>query len=277
MKSILIGFLLLSTLITSAQQQWKFYVAFEDATQSKDTIWFIWDTTATFEGADTSLNEISAQFDYSKFNVWAINPGLSFLDSVKVIAFPFIYPLGGQIEAMNVELPITITWDTSLLHATWLPPNPVGWVNFARIDNIYFFYQNNMDIGHQYDMTISNSVTAPEPWITDSLAWIPEWHFPMNFYLSQDPEVNSEIIETALNFNIYPNPINESSCIKYYDFLNHSMLVNIFDINGQILRSFPMLDNKIGRHISDLSPGIYFASIIFDNGIIKNFKLIKAQ
>lgn len=41
--------------LSFSQPQWKFHVAFEDATNAKDTIWFIWDTTATFEGADTAL------------------------------------------------------------------------------------------------------------------------------------------------------------------------------------------------------------------------------
>ncbi|MEI2419331.1 hypothetical protein V6O07_03590, partial [Arthrospira platensis SPKY2] len=39
--------LLLGTLHVSAQPQWRFHLAFEDAIGAKDTIWFVYDTTAS--------------------------------------------------------------------------------------------------------------------------------------------------------------------------------------------------------------------------------------
>jgi hypothetical protein len=50
MKKNLFSFLLALTFCCSitAQPQWKFHIAYEDATGAKDTIWLIWDTTATF-------------------------------------------------------------------------------------------------------------------------------------------------------------------------------------------------------------------------------------
>jgi len=171
----------------SAQQQWKFYVAFEDATMARDTIWFVWDTTATFEGADTLLNEVSAVFNYDEFNVWTYNHGLFFPDSVKTIAHPFNESFGHSIDAMNFELPIKITWDSSLFHASWLPPSPVGWVNAAGISNDYFFNINNVEVGGFFDMTLADSIIAPEPTNPDPWFWNPGVHFPMGIGMSQDP------------------------------------------------------------------------------------------
>ena len=132
-----------------AQPQWKFHVAFEDATGARDTIWFIWDTTAAVYGIDTTLGEGNPHMDYSKFNVWTLTWGVyPNFDTTKVVAYPYDASFGNTIEAINFELPITITWDSALLHADWLPPTPVGWVNFARIDNDYFFFYNMPLVSH---------------------------------------------------------------------------------------------------------------------------------
>ncbi len=144
-----------------AQPQWKFHVAFEDATGAKDTIWFIWDTTATLYGLDTTLGEKPVSLNYSIFNVWTNNKVNYEYDTIKTLAVPYTESFETTIEAINYELPITITWDSALLHADWLPPTPVGWVNFARIDNDYFFLYKNNGLAHEYDMTLSDSVTAP--------------------------------------------------------------------------------------------------------------------
>jgi hypothetical protein len=35
-----------------AQQPWRFHIAFEDGTGARDTLWMIFDNTATVEGVD---------------------------------------------------------------------------------------------------------------------------------------------------------------------------------------------------------------------------------
>jgi hypothetical protein len=71
-------FLVLTTSLSigMAQPQWKFHIAFEDATGAKDTIWCIWDTTATdgsLTSVDTAFGEAGVTFDYNVFNVWIYN------------------------------------------------------------------------------------------------------------------------------------------------------------------------------------------------------------
>lgn len=280
MKKIYLFLLFIVNLNLSAQQQWKFYVAFEDATAARDTIWFIWDSTATFYGADTSLNEVSAHFDYSKFNVWAYNPGLTFEDSVKVIAFPYTYSIGGEIFAMNVKLPITITWDTSMLHASWLPTTPVGWVNFARIDNFYFFFHSINGVA-QYDMTLSDSVTAPESWVSDSLQWMVEWHFPMRVYLIQDPTINTEKIDEASTlFNLFPNPFKDQITLNVSHNYNGYSSIYITDLSGKLLKVINYSESKIndsqfGSKIGILKPGAYLISLVIDGKRMSTIKLVK--
>ncbi len=238
MKKILLvsGLLLVFVSFQSfAQQQWKFHVAFEDATGARDTIWFIWDTTATLYGLDTALGEKPVSLNYSTFNVWTNNKVNFDYDTIKTLAIPYTESFETTIEAINFELPITITWDSALLHADWLPPTPVGWVNYARIDNDYFFFWNNNGLAHQYDMTLSDSVTAPYEGNGDPWAWQDWVHFPMDIFLIQDPtlQVNEKIENIKTTLTAYPNPFKENTTIEFYLEQKSFVELSVFNFQGK--------------------------------------------
>lgn len=290
------NFLLLSTIIfalfstTNAQQQWKFHVAFEDASMARDTIWFIWDTTATLSGIDTLLGECNTFMNYNEFNVYTIIgdhfPG----DTTKIVAHPYNEYFGHAINAINFELPIKITWDSSMFHAPWLPPLPVGWVNYARIENDYFFNINNMMIGNQFDMTIADSIIAPEPNNPDPWFWIPEVHFPMDIFLSQDPSVDVLYAQANGSFrlNAFPNPFSNS--IKFsIESPNSTDLVKIrvidlfgrlfyetesFRVDGCFQESYIQeLENKLCVAPS----GFYVATLESNQSIVNSIKIVKLK
>ena len=86
-----IFFLVLTKYISigMAQPQWKFHIAFEDATGAKDTIWLVYDTTAHGTlPTDTLLGEGKVVIDYSKFNVYIFNYDN---DTTKTFALPYFY------------------------------------------------------------------------------------------------------------------------------------------------------------------------------------------
>jgi len=235
-----------------AQPQWKFHVAFEDATGAKDTIWFIWDTTAVFYGIDTALGEGNPNMNYNDFNVYTLTWGnYPDYDTTKVVAQPYEYSFENTIEAINFELPITITWDSALLHADWLPPTPVGWVNYARIDNDYFFQYNNNAMAHQYDMTLSDSVTAPYKGNTVAWAWQDGVHFPMEILLIQDPTlgVDKNIIEPKDVIQSFPNPFKNNTTIKFYLKNKSFVELSVFDFQGKKIRSLINRTLNSGNHI----------------------------
>src|SRR5437868_898060 len=92
----------------AAQPQWKFHVAFEDGIGARDTIWFIWDTTAhDMLPTDTVLGEGAVNFNHNVFNVWIYNYDN---DSTKTFALSYgTFPSHGtQIYAFNYQYPITI-------------------------------------------------------------------------------------------------------------------------------------------------------------------------
>ena len=72
---LLIALMLTQAVYVNAQPQWKFYLAFEDGIGAKDTMWFIWDTTATFMGYDTLLGEKPLSLNNNVFNVYTFNNG----------------------------------------------------------------------------------------------------------------------------------------------------------------------------------------------------------
>lgn len=141
----------------AAQPQWRFHLAFEDGTGARDTIWFIWDTTATM-GLDTHLGQGSVQMDLDVFNVWMYNPAS---DSTKTLAYPYSsFPWHGEqpIHGFNYQYPITIRWDRSLFQAEYLP-NP-DTINTAVMNGQYFYWYGNMPFPGVHSLLEEDSVVV---------------------------------------------------------------------------------------------------------------------
>lgn len=261
----------------NAQPQWKFHVAYEDATGARDTIWFIWDTTATFYGLDTALGEVPVSPDPENFNVWTLSWDIyPEFDTVKVIAHPYTYDFGHSIRAINFELPITIRWDSSLLHADWLPPEPVGWVNVARLANDYFFLVTNNPPAHEFDMTLDDHVMAPDTNITNPWFWHPERHFPMSVILTQDPAVGKPDIKYLheITVTLFPNPVINTLYIKTDNQFDQAQ---IFNMNGKTFFT-NLIQNEITTiDVSTLAPGIYIIHLFNNHKQHYYEKFIKAD
>jgi len=234
-----------------------------------------------------TLGEISVNIDNSVFNVWTSNNGLTWYDTIKIVAHPYEYSFGHTIEAINYELPIKITWDSALLHADWLPPTPVGWVNYARIDNDYFFFYNNNGLAHQYDMTLSDSVTAPYEGNTDPWAWQDWVHFPMGIYLVQDPTVSvyNNNCEPKNIIRIIPNPFTENTRIEFYLENKSFVELSVFDIQGKKIKSLINQTMNSGNHRikwngldqagKPCKPAPYFVYLKVNGTPIQSIKIIK--
>lgn len=271
-------FIFILSLNLNAQSQWKFHVAYEDAIGARDTIWFIWDTSATFYGLDTALGENIIFIDTSVFNVWTYNPSSTTYDTIKTLALPYTYPsLGQTIEAINFELPITISWDSSLLHADWLPPEPVGWINCAYLGNDYFFLvNNNGSVDHVFDITLDDHVMAPDTNITDPWFWLPERHFPMSVFLTQDPYLSMPNFELPIEtpVTIYPNPVLNTLFLKKNKSFDQAQ---ILDMNGKTYLKITFHDDKNSINVSTLPPGIYILHVICDQNNNYYEKFIKTN
>ncbi len=288
--------IVLSTIVLSlpikAQQQWKFHIAFEDATMARDTIWYIWDTTATFCGIDTLLGEGNPHMNYNEFNVYTKigcdYPG----DTTKIVAFPFNLSFEQMIHAINFELPIKITWDSSLFHAPWLPSTPVGWVNSAGIGNDYFFHINNVEVGGFFDMTIADSIIAPEPDNPDPWFWNPAAHFPMGIAMSQDPSttinVPNRISNAFFRLDAYPNPFNNIVKLNIESQNpNESLIISVIGLFGRVLHQAELSGvngnydgavlHELENKLSIAPPGFYIAVLQSKQSVVSSIKIVKLK
>ena len=266
-KEITISFfiLLLSYFVVLSQPQWKFHIAFEDATGAKDTLWMLYDTTATLSGVDTALGEGYIPLDHSKFNVWIYNPSG---DTTKTNAFPFYTftsHLLYNIRAINYTFPIYIHWDTALFNSPILPIQTNNFINVARIDNDYFFNINNDLSLHAFNMLLDDSAYAPY------FNFGTHDQFPMTISFSYEP-VGIEII-TSIHVNFFPNPVIDNFSIQS---INNISSIQIYDLYGVIVRSISHLQNKEANvDISNLNPGFYFIVICDESSILIKTPFIK--
>ena len=264
----------IAMMIVNAQPQWKFHIAYEDASGAKDTMWLIWDTTATLSGADTMLGEVSANMNLNEFNVWTYNNWLTWTDSIKTVANPYTHAFDQTIFAMNFQLPIQISWDTSLLHALYLPPQPVGWVNYARMDNDYFFMVNNHPYAHQFDMTVTNDVLVPDTNLINPWYWNPGIHFPVFLGLDQSPTLRIPFRNDKGKEKIhaYPNPFTTSTTIEYKLKEISNIQFTVYNVMGETVYHAEYSLMPQGSHTVTWSPshlpeGLYYAVLRSEEGV----------
>lgn len=232
-----------------AQEQWKFHIAFEDGSGARDTIWLIWDSTAT-GGVDTSLGEGKVNFDYTKFNVWIYNQKS---DSTKTKALPLIAKsLSCEIRALNFQYPIIVRWDTSLFNIPLNSQN--GNIKQAFLSNDYFWSVNNNEAAQAFDMLLADSVFAPY------YLWGSMDQFPMNCGISTNPSSVGIFFPLKERFKFYPNP----SSGEFHFESSHVEYLKIISLKGDILFSVKK-PNMIKKEFwPNLAPGVYFL-------VLKNF------
>ena len=144
-----VSFFLINNKINSQTPDFKFHLAFEDATGAKDTIWVIWDSLAT-NGYDPIFNETPQSLPTNNFRVYMY---YNATDSGKVKALGYNYNgVNFHIHAKDYVYPITMTWDTSIMYNNNLPFQ----IREAILDNEWFFLNNNWPPYHAYNMLRDN-------------------------------------------------------------------------------------------------------------------------
>ena len=90
-------------------------------------------------------------------------------------------------------------------------------------------------------------------------------------------EVNG--IDEANNINlavsVYPNPVNDFLILNMDNFPINDCSYQLFDLNGNLLRSMEISDNEIRIDVRGLASNIFFLKVIEGNREIKSFKIIK--
>ncbi|MFZ1616522.1 MAG: hypothetical protein WAT41_04125, partial [Flavobacteriales bacterium] len=230
-RTFLLALICTLTLTASAQPTWRFHLAFEDGTGARDTIWMVYDITATtgtfpYPGpnVDTLLGEGPVMVNDGLFHVFLTN---ALGDTTRTNAYPYsVYPSfdGTIIDAIHWIPPMTISWDTALFHASYLP-YAQGSFGVAFMDGIAFSqFDTGLGFG-QFNMLTNDSVTID--FLSDYLFQIP---------VIFGPSDDTRILETsAVNggLHIWPNPVHDKVWIA--PSYGTMKAISICDIAGRLI------------------------------------------
>jgi hypothetical protein len=256
----------LLALTAQAQPTWRFHLAFEDGAGARDTLWFVYDTTATTGATvDHELGEGPMPMGDGAFHVYALNAQQ---DSATTIAWPYTmfpyFETGNTIEGINWVPPMTIRWDTSLFHAPYLPYEQ-GSFGTARMDGNLFYGLNNDPMLQAYNMLIDDSVVVWELW---------DYLFPFGVLFepgTSDPLVVNEPT-ACVEVRAWPNPAKTD---LWLDGTSGLMDIVISDASGRIVRNVIGHESREPIDVSGLALGTYMVHAVAQGGGRYQGKFIK--
>jgi hypothetical protein len=240
--------------------QWEFWLAFEDATGAKDTVWIAMDEEGTFDN-DMQFGEFPQNMNEDEFHVYFIIEGGKSDRRV----FPITSTSGGIVYAWHYEYPITLSWDTTLFSAPILMNSVEGPINNPLLDNDYFF---NYHLGFpSYHMLFEESVEMPE------FFWGSMDHFPVYFYFFRgfgDPLNTSEKMKEQLS--IHPNPATDQIQVSGMEGIER---ISVFTLSGKLVMQEVFFENR-PINVSHLKEGAYIVQVETEKGVAIS-KFVKAN
>lgn len=235
-----------------AQQPWRFHIAFEDGTGACDTLWMIFDNSATVEGVDYQLGEGTPKYDPGKFNVFMYNRNV---DSTKVKAYPYsIYPnmSTDEVFAINYTYPVIIRWDPDLFHAPYLPITPP--LNIAVVAGDYFWNEIGADCLHCVNMYNRDSLFC------ESESPAPLFSSNTSFVLAYDPYLSVKTFEKT--FDAYPNPVKNILYLKGNEYIKSYSIFNMEGIRIAEKHFEPEMQlSSYPIYVTTFPPGIFIIQL----------------
>ncbi len=244
--------------------QWKFYLAFEDATGAKDTIWIGLDENGTVGNLNPDLGEVPVQLDSTEFNVWMnVYPSM---EAFKTYVGSINHSPSIIVFGMNQVLPITLSWDTAFFNSPVLQETMAGPICNPRLESSWFEnYTNAVWLHNQYSMVFDNHVVLPEA------PWLLQPHFPMTFYTDRNHICEPLDVNNTDDFKqlvLFPNP-----CTDYLELRTDAVLqqVKVYDLNGRVVLSRNGTGNgsssaPLRLNVRALPAGMYLLSAVDVNG-----------
>lgn len=265
MKNYSFIFCLVSTLMCGKavsqeyiEPQWKFYLAFEDATGAKDTLWVGLDEAAAINNPNPALGEVATQLDSAVFNVWTHKFGS--WDPHKTIIFPMAASPSVSVYGMNAVLPVTLSWDTTLFQAPVLQASAAGPVCNPFMDGEWFFFNSNAGwLHHSYSMLFDAEIVLPE------FSWGSQNHFPIDvaFDRSHDCLLLSVEITNMIDIKLYPNPCTDFLVLSTDMVLDE---IQVYTLEGKMVlqeskTKLSGSDDEMRLDMRRLPPGMYMLQI----------------
>lgn len=265
---------------------WLMPLVFEDATGAKDTVFLGYDERASFASftIDSMFNEFFYPFDTSRFtafllagfNNYSVNCNNNYPEPVKKINV-----FGGLVSScmsfFNAKMPVTLTWNDSLLDSPELPfsdisPRPRARLdmfcarNFSCPDDDVLHILTNYDVPGHYDVVKDSFV------FEDS--GMPKCSTMINMYISvfpHDYQYAAISEKSDPGISIYPNPFRDklNILLDTYEPVEY-VLSNTYGnicLSGKVIGSFELETNGLlqGLYILEISSASFQ----------KSFKILK--
>lgn len=274
MKKLLLLFCLIgNTALAQVQPQFKFYLAFEDATGARDTIWVIVDSAANEQISDTTFGELARLKSFTNFQVflWSTASGDSiyntWADNYGNQNSYFEFPSVPGIRMVNGIYPITMSWDTNLLKNHQLAFEiKEAWFRNDRTSPYYYHFIDEKRLTFTYLQ--GNS---------DSLVLSGNGHFPMTIKFSKNwPwEVSDHLNEMeSFKLSVYPNPAQDQITLKLSG-ENTSFNYQMVNELGNVVSTGFLRSGNNQIEVNNLASGVYAIVLSDISGkIIKSEKLI---
>jgi hypothetical protein len=262
MNRLLTLFFAISCLFSWAQQepQFKFYLAFEDANQERDTIWFGLDTQATTGLKDTIFNERKVQLDTNKFQVYyRWTKDSSFVNKTVISPRSGSKNYVSSISSVNAVAPVTVRWDTNLIVNHDLPFQ----LRQAYVENVEISalgFPAGYDLIGQTPRLYGDSIVLYGVFEED--------HWLFTLILSETESsvgIKDFFIHPTYSIQVFPNPASDFIQIETEQ---HIQKIAIFNSIGQRIETF---DNQNFRgsslDVSSLTTGTYTLQLITPKSI----------
>jgi len=269
---------------------WLFPICFKDGTGARDTIYFGFDSTSTFN-LDTNFGELYSTIDTAIFNV-DLGGGFFGDSALKLLVYPTM-SLGFNITFLNGRMPVTMYWDDSLFYSDGLPfpdlsplPRARGQLWCDDFDQKYW----NCPTGVPIEMTNNpDSILPPFTpffWARDSIFFNGDTTGPLSYmYISASLNIvpyNKSFVsikeqgDQGLYLNFYPNPVSNKLNIE--NIHHRSFTYKVFDYLGRQLISGKETNKLSSLDFEKFPNGIYFIKIeLDDRGTIIIEKIIKTK
>ncbi len=267
-RNLLLALACSLALTAAAQPTWRFHLAFEDGTGARDTLWMVFDTTATIGTGvpDQELGEGAVQMDPNEFNVWILNPAY---DSTKTIALPYPYfpYITIEIQAFNYTYPLTLRWDTAMFRLPWLPEPGFPYDGGTMDNEYFFFYGGNEPWGHLFIMGWTDSVVIQPP------ADFPDMIvFPLLVNLGMGSTVNTGDLMRKHTLYPFPNPGSDGFTIRDAQPIQE---VQLRSLDGRLWKVQQGRGEIVSLNVSELPNGMYVLRIMRADGTWRQATWVK--
>jgi|GEM_PF-3776369 len=248
----LVSFSLLSAIsdIAVAQDPFEFYFAFEDAIGAKDTVWYVMDMQAT-NSPDPELGEILVDLENGAMNCWIFNSGPAV--GYKKVVFPFSPYIGFELYCNNYELPIVISYDSSLFNSAILLDAFGYTISSAAMSNQFL---------HLPDQDPFNMLVTDECLLA-FFSFGDGYHFPIAVTMYSGEPLSVSTRNENATFELFPNPSSESTTIQSPDIIQEFILRNNV---GLMIRRLQPFSERVELNLNGLAAGIYLVEVITEKG-----------